>query len=186
MKKIILATICFLSFQPTAYALLTELGLSYSYQKKTYNASNYSQSESKGASVSLYFIEKLALELSYTDAFYESQESDTSSTRTVQQSTTVFDTSLVYAFMDRKSILQPYVKGGVAFIKKNQRVRYLNSSVIEIPQSSGWAPSYGAGLKFVLTERFSIKLGYDAWRTSLSDGTKSEDSALKAGLSWYL
>jgi outer membrane protein W len=186
VKKLILAICTFMCFQSTAFALLTELGLSYSYQKKTYNANNYSQSESKGASVSLYFFEKLALELSYTDSFYESEESDTSSTRTVQQSTTVFDSSLVYAIMDRKSIIQPYIKGGVAYIKKNSSVRYLNSSVIPIPESNGWAPSYGAGLKFVLNERFSIKFGYDAWKTSLSDGTKSEDSALKAGLSWYL
>ena len=124
---------CAFCFQSKAFALLTELGLSYSYQKKTYNASNYTQSDSKGASVSLYFFEKLALELSYTDAFYESQESDTNSTRTVQQSTTIMDSSLILAFMDRKSFVQPYIKGGAAYIKKNQRVRYLNASVIEIP-----------------------------------------------------
>ncbi len=177
---------CLFAFQSTAHALLTELGVSYSYQKKTYNATNYTQSDSKGISVSLYFLEKLALELSYTDAFYESQESDTNSTRTVQQSTTILDSSLIFAFLDKKSFVQPYIKGGAAHIKKNQRVRYVNSSVIEIPESSGWAPSYGAGLKFVLSERFSIKFGYDVWETSLSDGTKSQDSALKAGLSWYL
>ena len=186
MKKILLLLLCFLGFQPTALALLTELGVTYSYQKKTYNAANYSQSDSKGLSVSLYFLEKLALELSYTDAFYESQESDTQSTRTIQQSTTMMDSSLIFAFFDRKNFVQPYLKAGVAYIKKNQSVRYLNASVIPIPESSGWAPSYGAGIKFVLSERFSIKVGYDAWKTSLSDGTKSEDSALKAGLSWYL
>lgn len=186
MKKILLALLFYFGFQANAFALLTELGLSYSYQKKNYNATNYTQSDSKGISVSLYFLEKLALELSYTDAFYESQESDLNSTRTVQQSTTVMDSSLIFAFMGNKGAIQPYIKGGAAYIKKNQRVRYLNASVIEIPESSGWAPSYGAGLKFALNERFSIKLGYDVWQTSLSDGTKSEDSALKAGLSWYL
>ncbi|MBC7419829.1 MAG: outer membrane beta-barrel protein [Bdellovibrio sp.] len=186
MKKIFLSLLCFFSFQSNAFALVTELGVSYSYAKKAYNASNYTQSDSKGLSVSLYFLEKLALELSYTDAFYESQESDTNSTRTVQQSTTIMDSSLIFGFLDKKSFIQPYLKGGAAYIKKNQRVRYLNASVIEIPESSGWAPSYGAGLKFVLTERFSVKLSYDVWQTSLSDGSKSEDSALKAGLSWYL
>lgn len=173
-------------FQSSAQALVTELGLTYGYQKKTFNASNYYQSDSKGASVAFYILEKLALEFNYTDSFYESQESDTSSTRTVQQSTSVFDTSVIFSFFDSKNFIQPYVKGGAAYIKKNQRVRYLNSSTIEIPESSGWAPSYGAGLKFMLTQRFSIKLAYDVWQTNLSDGTKSDDTALKAGLSWFL
>ncbi|MBC7742953.1 MAG: outer membrane beta-barrel protein [Bdellovibrionaceae bacterium] len=184
--KIILSSLFIFLFHSSAFALLTELGLSYSYQKKTFNATNYYQSDSKGASVSLYFLEKLALELSYTDAFYESQESDVNSTRTVQQSTTVFDSSLIFALLDKKSFVQPYIKAGAAYIKKSQKVRYLNANTMEIPTSAGWAPSYGAGLKFLLSERFSIKLGYDVWQTSLSDGSKSDDSALKAGLSWYL
>ncbi len=186
MKKIFLTLLGLLAFQCPAQALVTELGLSYSYQKKTFNATNYYQSDSKGASVAFYFYDKLALEINYTDSFYEGQESDINSTRTVQQSTTVLDTSLIYSMLDRKNFVQPYIKGGAAYITKNQTVRYLNASAIPIPPSSGWAPSYGAGLKFMLSERFSIKLGYDVWQTSLSDGTKSDDTALKAGLSWYL
>ena len=153
IKKISTVLIILLSGSFSS-ALVTELGLSYGYQKKTFNATNYYQSDSKSASVSFYFMEKLALEMSYTDSFYESQESDTNSTRTIQQGTTIADTSLIYVLLDRKNFVQPYIKGGAAYIKKNQRVRYLNSSTIEIPESIGWAPSYGAGLKFVLSERF--------------------------------
>lgn len=165
---------------------MIELGLAYSFQKKTFNAANYYQSDSKSASVSLYFIEKLALELSYSDGFYEGQESDTNSTRTIQQSTKMTDGSIIYMLMDKKSLIQPYAKVGVAYIQKKQEVRYLNASVISIPESIGWAPSYGAGLKFVLSDRFSIRLGYDVWQTPLSDGSKSDDSAFKAGLTWFL
>ena len=165
---------------------MTELGLSYGYSKKTFNATNFYQNESKTASVSLYFLEKLAFEASYTDSFYEGQESDANSTRTVQQGTVIIDGSLIFVLLDKKNFIQPYIKGGAAYIKKTQRVRNLNANTYEIPDSIGWAPSYGAGLKFVLTERFSIKVGYDVWQTSLSDGSKSDDTALKAGLSWYL
>lgn len=171
---------------PASWALVTELGLSYGFQKKTFNASNYYQSDSKSASVSVYFLEKLMLELSYTDGFYEGQESDSTSTRTIQQSTKMADTSLVFMLLDRKGMIQPYLKGGVAYISKKQEVRYLNASVMPIPESAGWAPSYGGGLKFALGERFSIRLGYDVWQTPLSDGTKSDDSAFKAGLMWAL
>jgi hypothetical protein len=169
-----------------SFALVTELGLSYGYSKKTFNATNYYQSDSKTGSVSFYFLDRLALESSYTASFYESQESDSTSTRTVQQSTTIIDTSLIFVLLDKKTFVQPYIKGGAAHIRKEQKVRYLNSSTIEIPESVGWAPSYGAGLKFILNERFSIKLSYDVWQTPLSDGTKSDDTSLKAGLTWYL
>lgn len=165
---------------------MTELGLSYGYSKKTFNATNFYQNESKTASVSFYFLEKLAFETSYTDSFYESQESDLRSTRTVQQGTVIIDGSLIFVLLDKKNFIQPYIKGGAAYIKKNQRVRYTDSDMQEIPQSIGWAPSYGAGLKFVLTDRFSIKVSYDVWQTPLSDDSKSDDTALKAGLSWYL
>ncbi len=184
--KSALFTVLVLAYSSSSKALMTELGLSYSFQKKTFNTSNYYQSDSKSASLSLYFVEKFALELSYTDGFYEGQESDSTSTRTIQQSTRMADSSIIYMILDKKSIIQPYVKVGVAYISKKQEIRYLNASVISIPESSGWAPSYGGGLKFVLSEKFSIRVGYDVWQTPLSDGSKSDDSALKAGLTWFL
>lgn len=177
-------TVIFLTSQ--AMAMVTELGLSYGYAKKTFDASNYYQTDSKTASLSLYFFEKWALEFSYTDFFYESQESDTRSTRTVQQSSQISDSSIVYMMLDKKSMVQPYIKVGGAYIKKSQKVRYLNSSVIDTPESAGWGPSYGVGLKFALSETFNIKLSYEAWQTPLGDGTNSEDNSFKAGISWYL
>ena len=167
-------------------ALVTEIGLSYGYSKKTFNMSNFYQTDSKSASLSFYFFEKWALEMSYTDAFYESQESDTNSTRTVQQSSKIGGGSLVYMMQDKKNMIQPYIKAGVAHISKNQIVKYLNASAIETPESVGLAPSYGAGLKFVLSERLSLKLSYDVWQTPLSDNSSSDDTSFKAGFSWYL
>ena len=87
---------------------------------------------------------------------------------------------------NKHAAIQPYIKGGAAYIRKNQTIRYLNASAITIPESTGWAPSYGVGLKLLVTERFSIKLSYDLWKTPLSDGTNSDDTSFKAGLSWYL
>jgi len=181
--QLILMILLFLGVK--SQALVTELGLSYAYSKKTFNISNFYQTESKSASLSFYFFEKWALETSYTDSFYESQESD-ATTRTVQQSSQVSNASLVYMMLDKKSIVQPYLKAGVAYIAKKQIIKYLNASAVETPTSLGWAPSYGGGLKFVLSERFSIKLAYDVWQTPLSDQTNSDDTSFKAGLSWYL
>lgn len=181
---VILTCILFCSLR--TLALVTEFGVSYGYSKRTFNSTNFYQTDSKSASLSFYLFEKWALETSYTESFYESQESDTNSTRTVQQSSQIANGSIVYMMYDRKNMVQPYVKGGAALIKKKQVVKYLNASAIEIPESSGWAPSYGAGLKIVISELFSIKLGYEIWQTPLSDNTSSDDTSFKAGLSWYL
>jgi len=165
---------------------MTELGVNYSYQKKTFSATNFYQSDSKSATVSVYFIEQLALEFSYTDSFYESQEADTNSTRTVQQTSQVTGADLIYVLTDKNSMIQPYIKGGAAYITKKKQIRYVNSDVITIPTKDGVAPSYGAGVKIKLTERMSMKFGYDVWNTPLDDGTKTDDTAFKAGLTWTL
>lgn len=172
-------------FSAKSYAV-TELGLAYGYSKKTFNSSNFYQSDSKSASVSVYFWQKWAVELSYTDSFYESQESDTSSVRTIQQSSQITNGSLIFIMMNRRETVQPYLKAGVAQIKKNQTIKFVNASPITIPESNGIAPSYGAGLKIALNDRFSVKLSYDVWQTPLSDSTSSDDTSFKAGLSWYL
>lgn len=170
-----------------AHALLTELGINYGYQKKTFSANNLYQTESKSATLSFYFWEKFALETNYTTSFYESKENDTGGTpRTVQQSTEIMGADLVFVLAGRSSMFQPYIKAGSGFIKKKKQVRYENSNTIDIPTKDGWAPSYGAGLKVKITERFSVKLGYDVWKTPLDDGTSSDDTSFKAGLSFYL
>ncbi len=169
-----------------SHALVTEIGLSYGYSKKTFNASNFYQTDSKSASLSFYFYEKWALEMSYTDSFYENHESNINSTRTTQQASQIVNGSLVYMMLNKQSMIQPYIKVGTAHTTKKQIIKSLNVSAVEIPESKGVAPSYGGGLKFVLSETFSLKLGYDVWQTPLSDNSSSDDSSFKAGLSWLL
>ncbi len=184
MKNILFILISLLNFK--VFALMTEVGASYSYSKKTFNETNFYQTDSKSVSLSLYFLEKFALEFSYADQFYESQESDSTSTRTVQQSSKIYGTDLIYVITDQHSLFQPYVKLGGAYIAKKKQVKYVNADVINIPTKDGLAPSYGIGLKYKLSEKFSVKVGYDLWKTPLDDGTTSDDASFKVGLSWYL
>lgn len=186
MKNALYLALLILMSTSFSYALVTEVGVNYGYQKKTFNPTNYYQSDSKSATVSLYFIEKLALELSYTDSFYESQESDINSTRTIQQSSQATGADLIYVFADKSSMFQPYIKGGTAYITKKKQIRYVNANTIDIPTKNGFAPSYGLGLKFKLSERFSFKIGYDVWQTPLDDGSTTDDTSFKAGISVFL
>jgi outer membrane protein W len=185
MQKIIFSLLTILTTQ-SSWAFLTEVGLSYGYQKRTFNASNYYQSESKTANVSFYFLEKLSLDINYTDAFYENQESDGLSTRVTQQSTIAAGADLVYVLTDKSSAFQPYIKGGTAHITKKVQVKYLNADTIDIPTKNGFAPSYGVGLKYKLNDRFSFKISYDVWKTPLDDGGSADDASFKAGISLFL
>lgn len=184
IKSALLFLMTFLALQ-NSQAMMTEVGLSYGYQKKTYDANNYYQLESKSASLSLYFSERIALELSYTDAFIEQQQKDLT-TRTIQQTSKILDASLMVVLGDRKAFFQPYLKGGVARIEKTQVTKYEGLQDFTVNSPTATVPSYGAGLKLLLTDSFSLKVGIDFWRTPLEDGSHSDDSALKAGLSWML
>lgn len=164
---------------------MTEIGASYSYQKKNFNSENYYQTDSKTASVALYLIEKLALDFSYTDTFYESKEADTS-VRVVQQSSQIYGLDLIYVLTHQQAAFQPFIKAGGAYITKKKLIKYENADAITIPTKDGMAPSYGLGLKYKITEKLSFKVSYDIWSTPLDDGTKSDDNAFRFGFTWYL
>jgi opacity protein-like surface antigen len=184
--KIFFLILSFILFSTQSFAMMTELGLSYSYQKKNFNSTNYYQTETKTASLSLYLFEKIALELSYTDSFYENQEKDANTSRVLQQTSNISGADLIFILTDQQSLFQPYLKGGVAYIHKKAIIKYENADAFHVPTKDGVAPSYGLGLKYKLTESLSIKIGYDVWQTPMDDGTKTDDTAFKSGLSWYL
>ena len=47
-------------------------------------------------------------------------------------------------------------------------------------------PSYGAGIKFSIIDGLSLRISYDVWRTPVGGGVVTDDSQLRAGLSWML
>jgi hypothetical protein len=77
-------------------------------------------------------------------------------------------------------------KGGMAQINRKQTIKIENQDTYENAPESAVAPSYGVGLKISLTETFGIKLSYDAWETPISGDAKTNDSAIRAGITWVL
>lgn len=188
MKKTLQTlSILMLMFLPlTSHALFTEVGLSYSRKKQTFDANNNTDSEATTASISLYFAEKLALELSYTEAatLQNTQVLATDLPRTVYQKTKIVGADLIFVFADRKAFFQPFIKGGVAQINRLQTIKDGNISVQTLPLDVAIAPSYGLGLKIALTEQFGVKLAYSIWQTPIGGGAKTNDDALSAGVTW--
>lgn len=177
-----------------SFAFLTELSVSYAQKKTYFNSQNFNNTESTTGSVSFYFMEKLAIELSYTDASVLREETIFNGTGFQQQISlqkiVVYGSDLIVMLADKKSLFQPYIKGGVAQIKKTLTTKNADIFVYETDPINSTSPSYGAGLKISLSEAFGIKLSYDAWRTETKDsvGNKStvEDSSIRAGITWIL
>ncbi|MGZ3772380.1 MAG: outer membrane beta-barrel protein [Pseudobdellovibrionaceae bacterium] len=189
MKKLFsLTLLTVLIFYTPAQALYTELGLSYGRKTTTFDENNSFDSESITGSVSLYFLERLALELSYTDAKGLRQEkaSITDPQRTTLQKSQIVGADLILTFADRKALFQPYIKGGTAQISRYQQVKIEGQDTYTIQPETATVPSYGAGLKIQMTESFGIKLSYDVWKTPIGGGLQTDDTSIRAGITWIL
>ncbi len=167
-----------------ASAIMTEVSVSFSSKKTTFDKDNFFASQSLTGSVSFYIMERTAIEMSYTDALSVREEKLGDVRQTVVQTTQVWGSDLIYVFADKKAFFQPYVKGGVARITRKQEVKVDDLETFTVDPSPVVVPSYGLGLKMLLTETFSVKISYDAWKTPLEEGGSTDDASLRAGLSW--
>jgi hypothetical protein len=169
-----------------SFAMSTELGLSYSRKKTSFDESNFFDSESTTGSASFYFMETVALELSYTEATGIRQEkaSSTDSKRTIIQSTQVIGSDLIYVLAGRQALLQPYIKGGGARISRKQEVQIEGFGTQTLEPEVALVPSYGAGLKIAVTSQLGIKFSYDAWQTPIGSGQTTSDNSIRAGVTW--
>lgn len=185
MKKILFLLCC----SQLTFAMNMELGLSFAKKKNSFDQDNYFDTESTTGSVSLYFSESIALELSYTDAKASRHEkpSGGNGTETFQK-TEVLGADLIYVLADKKDWIQPYIKGGAAQLKRKQIVynETTNQVIDDLDIETAVVPSYGAGLKFLITQGLSFRLSYDVWKTPVGGGVTSDDSQIRAGISWML
>ncbi|MEK2644377.1 outer membrane beta-barrel protein [Bdellovibrio sp. BCCA] len=190
MKKIfsVLVLAVLVSTSLSAQAMYTELGLSYGRKTTTFDENNKFDSESITGSLSLYFLERLALELSYTDArgVREEKASPSDAQRTTTQKSQIMGADLILVFADKKALFQPYIKGGGAQISRYQEVKIEGQNTFKLQPETATVPSYGAGLKIQLTETFGIKLSYDVWKTPIGGGMQTDDSSIRAGITWVL
>ncbi len=171
-----------------AMALYTEVGLSYGRKTTTFDQNNTFDSESVTGSLSLYFLERLALELSYTDATGLRKEKafSTDPQRTTTQKSQIMGADLIFVFADKKALFQPYIKAGGAQISRTQIVDIEGFSTYTLPVDNATVPSYGAGLKIAITETLGIKLSYDVWKTPAGGGVQTDDTSIRAGITWVL
>ncbi len=172
---------------PQSFAGFIEIGGSGNYRISQLNEDNYQKSLSYTGSISYYFWEMSALELSYTQGTQVSvlKISDTDSKTTT---TTYFEMSgldLVLTLADKQSIFLPYIKGGGAYIVKKMESQVEGFAPKPAQPVYGAVPSAGVGFKIKLTQALSFKAGVDGWRSPPGNSKKAIwDYAGRAGLSW--
>ena len=156
-----------------------EVGMSGSYRKTYQNKDNFSTYTSATGSVSYYFWEYSAIELSYTRAQTDEVRIDYTSRGFIE----FYGGDLIITFADRKADFQPYVKVGVSYQVKEVQYKQVNQDVVVLPRVEGWAPSGGFGLKILLGKNFAIKTGLDVWSSPLSESDITYDYAGRVGIS---
>jgi opacity protein-like surface antigen len=187
--KIFLFFCLFLTSQ--AFAVYSEIGANYSYKKSTYDSNNNIEQQSSTGSLSLYFWEQLGFEFSYTNGLYVKKEKKpgndpTYLKRTTTQYSDIYGIDVIYLFANKQAKFQPFIKGGTAYVKRKQVLQDEGQVAFTIEPSPGFAPSYGVGLKFYLTESLAVRAGYDIIRTPIDDSASVDDISGRLGLSWML
>lgn len=186
MRNLLFSLLIVFSAAP-GFAINTELGINYNYKKSAFDSDNNTEQQSATGSISLYFWERVALELSYTDGLYVKKERQPAfagaKLRTTTQYSTVYGADLIFILSDRKAVFQPYIKGGGAYVRVKQVVQDEGAEAWEILHT-GLSPSYGIGFKFFLTEAFAIRTSYDVIQTPVNNDTKVTDLTGRLGVSW--
>lgn len=181
-----------LSWSRPSFAILgitqTELGVSYNYRKAYFDATNNTEQQSTTANISLYFLERLALELSVSDSLAVRKEKQPNSSTKLRTQTIygkAFGADLIYVFAGRKEPFQPFIRAGAAQLERRYVVQDEGDIAWQIT-SKGNSPSYGAGFRFLLSESFALKVSYNVVQTPTDDNSKAEESEARVGLSWIL
>lgn len=179
------ALFCFLilsqAFSIAASAGVVELSLSGNYRSNAIDSENQSKTQSLAGSISYYFWEMSAIEMSYTRGRTDNSTPAFKLTADFIQ----YGMDFVFSFAGRESQFKPYIKVGGNY-QINQVVTFQESFPVPVTrESQGLSPSAGLGVSMRVTETFSIKFGGEAWLTPVDQSnTQIINIAARAGISW--
>lgn len=176
----------------SARAGFIEIGASGSYRRANIDTDAYDESQSITGSLSYYFDESSAIELSYTDGQNKRAISEGLPNGHVTNMTyTLLGLDFVYTFGSRESDFRPYVKAGANYILDKRIVdQYRDSSgnlfpATVVEDEPALVPSAGIGARIGLTKNLSLKIGVDGWSSRpISKQPMTIDYAGRVGLSF--
>lgn len=177
-------------FAPTvSRAGIWELGASGSYRRQNIAQDAVDEAQSLTGSLSYYFNEQSAVELSYTDGTSKrSINPDDVNGHITMSIYKAIGLDFIYTFGGGS--VKPYVKAGTQYLLEKKIVdqyRVAGGAFNEttVSSSPSFVPSAGLGFKMGLTNTLSLKAGIDAWTSdALSVQPVKIDYAGRVGLSW--
>lgn len=180
------------AFAVDANAGMFEIGASGSYRRSVIDVDSFDEASSVTGSLSYYFSDATAIELSYTDG---RNRRVLAQTATISHVTNMYyktvGLDLVYTVGSNGSAFRPYVKLGAQHIMEKRIVdQYVdpsngnwNTRTTEDPPAT--VPSAGLGFKIAITQALSLKAGVDAWSSRpLNQEPVTVDYMGRVGLSW--
>lgn len=167
----------------SAQAGIVEVSVSTSLRNSKIDDNNSVESQSYTGAVSYYFMAMSALELSYTKGTSIQKAYTGLETLKFKSNFTYLGADLIFTLGDKSSVLQPYIKGGIAKISKEITI-VTETSATTNQEPDKTALSSGLGIKIGLTQSLSIKIGVDAWLTKNDSGEQTIDYAGRGGISW--
>ena len=166
-----------------------EIGASGSYRRQNISQDAVDEAQSITGSLSFYFNEQSALELSYTDGISKRSISpDDVNGHTTSSIYKSIGLDFIYTLGDGS--IKPYIKGGTQYLLVKKIVDQYKVSAVAfqettVESSPSFVPSAGLGFKMSLTNALSLKAGFDAWTSdALSVQPVKIDYAGRVGLSW--
>jgi hypothetical protein len=190
--RLIVGTLVFITtlLSPAiSHAGIWEIGASGSYRRQNISQDAVDEAQSITGSLSFYFNEQSALELSYTDGISKRSISPNDinghTTSSIYKS---IGLDFIYTFGD--GAIRPYVKGGTQYLLVKKIIDQYKVSAVAyqettVETSPSFVPSAGLGFKMSLTNSLSLKAGIDAWTSdALSVQPVKIDYAGRVGLSW--
>lgn len=170
-----------------AHAGFMEIGGAVNYRRSAFDSNNFQELISYTASISYYFLEMSALELSYTNGYSELsvKASDPLDPKYVTQTNfELVALDLVFSLAQKEDMFQPYIKIGGGYLKKQMFEQIDDGDNDLISSDEGLVPSGGLGFRLMLSKSFAIKVGLDAWTTPITESPVVVDYAGTAGFSW--
>lgn len=184
LKKLLILSLLYSSI---SFAGIFEVGGSGSWRKSSFDKHNFNEMTSWTGSISYYFYELSALELSYTDGVNRQSVKPAGDTQTLTVTNfqlTALD--VVMTLATKEDPFQPYIKLGGGYLNKTIYNQIEGFDMKKAGSIQGWVPSAGIGLKWFLTKDFNIRLGLDAWTSPPNQQPVVVDYAGRAGLSLLL
>lgn len=171
----------------SAQADFTEIGGAINYRRSSFDSNNYEELISYTASISYYYMEQSAIELSYTNGYSiisVKPEDPIDPLYVTQTNFQLLALDFVFSLAEKDDTFQPYVKIGGGYLKKDVFEQIDGGDTDLISHAEGLVPSGGIGFRIMVTKQFSVKFGLDAWTTPPTEQPVTVDYAGTAGVAW--